>query len=127
MIFKGQFEKWEPGEVHGNKLVFIGKNLDSAVLRAGFAGCLATPDNLERRLKALRFKVGDRVECNMSDGMRQAGTVVELMWRDEDMEPGQVCPYKVCTLSAYFGLSSRTLSLFLRRLHDLVLGYKSEL
>ena len=25
----------------------------------------------------------------------QAGTVRQLMWRDEDMEQGQVCPYKV--------------------------------
>ena len=31
----------------------------------------------------------------MGDSERAAGTVAELMWRDEDMELGQVCPYKV--------------------------------
>lgn len=83
MIFKGQFEPWEPGEERGSKLVFIGKHLDSAALKAGFAECLETPENMQRRLQALRFKVGDRVQCNMSHGERQAGTVVQLMWRDE--------------------------------------------
>jgi len=95
MIFNGEFEDWEPEEPRGNKLVFIGKNLDAAALRAGFSACLATPENLEKKMKELRFKVGDRVECNMSGGMREKGTVVALMWRDDDMEKGQVCPYKV--------------------------------
>ena len=40
-------------------------------------------------------QVGDRVECSMAGGMRQAGEVVQLLWRDEEMEQGQVCPYKV--------------------------------
>ena len=31
----------------------------------------------------------------MAGGMRQAGEVVQLLWRDEEMEQGQVCPYKV--------------------------------
>jgi len=95
MIFNGAFEEWDPDEEHGNKLVFIGKNLDPAALRASFEDCLATPENLDKKLKQLRFKVGDRVECNMSGGMWRAGTVKTLMYRDEDMEQGQVCPYKV--------------------------------
>ena len=32
MIFKGQFEDWEPGETRGSKLVFIGKNVSEPVL-----------------------------------------------------------------------------------------------
>jgi G3E family GTPase len=33
--------RWMQGEVRDSKLVFIGRNLDAAELRAGFAGCLA--------------------------------------------------------------------------------------
>ena len=95
MIFNGNFEPWDSDEPHTNKLVFIGKNLDAAALRAEFAGCLASSQNLEKKLKALRFKVGDLVECNMTGGVKKAGEVVELMWRDAEMEQGQVCPYKV--------------------------------
>ena len=53
MIFKGEFEPWGEDEPRGNKLVFIGKNLDAAALRAAFADCLATPDNLEKRKSRL--------------------------------------------------------------------------
>ena len=86
MIFKGAFEDWDPEEKHENKLVFIGKNLDGPALRAGFAECLATDENMEKKLKALRFKVGERVQCNMGGGEWQPGTVRQLMWRDDDME-----------------------------------------
>ena len=95
MIFNGDFEDWDEGEPKSNKLVFIGKNLDSAALRAAFAECLATPENLEKKLQALRFKVGDRVECHMGGGDYRAGAVTRLMWRDPEMEQGQVCPYGV--------------------------------
>jgi hypothetical protein len=95
MIYNGDFEAWDEEEPKSNKLVFIGKNLDAAALRAGFNACLATPENLEKKLAGLRFKVGDRVECNMSGGSRKAGVITELMYRSNDMEQGQVCPYKV--------------------------------
>ena len=94
MIFSGDFEEWDADEPRRNKLVFIGKNLDKDGLRAGFANCLATPENLNKKLAALRFKVGDRVECHMGDGVYKAGKVVDLMWHDNDMEQGQVCPYE---------------------------------
>ena len=32
--------EWTPGEERINKMVFIGKNLDKAALKAGFEGCL---------------------------------------------------------------------------------------
>jgi G3E family GTPase len=95
MIYNGEFEEWLEDEHRGNKLVFIGKNLDAAALRKAFADCLATPENFEKQLAALRFKVGDRVECNMGEGERMAGTVTQLMYRSEEMEQGQVCPYTV--------------------------------
>jgi G3E family GTPase len=41
MMFDGRRDRlWNPEEVRGNQLVFIGRNLDGAVLRAGFEGCL---------------------------------------------------------------------------------------
>lgn len=95
MIFNGEFEDWDEEETVGNKLVFIGKDLDAPGLRAGFAACLATPENLKKKELALRFQVGDRVECNMSGGSWAPGSVLQLMWRDEEMDQGQVCPYKV--------------------------------
>jgi len=94
MIFNGDFETWDEEEEKSNKLVFIGKNIDAAGLRAGFMACLATPENLERKLNALRFKKGDRVECNMGDSY-SPGTITELLYRDDEMEQGQVCPYKI--------------------------------
>ena len=62
MVFNGDFmEPWAEGEKKMSKLVFIGKNLDAAALRARFDACLATPANLERKLKSLRFAVGEQV------------------------------------------------------------------
>ena len=43
MIFNGDFENWDPEENRGNKLVFIGKNLDRAELEKGFETCLEAP------------------------------------------------------------------------------------
>ena len=34
-------KRWRPGEPRDSKLVFIGRNLNPAELRAGFAACLA--------------------------------------------------------------------------------------
>ena len=90
-------EEWEEDEIRSSKLVFIGKNLDAAALRAGFASCLATPENLEKKRAALRFDVGQRVLCNMGgdDGWVKA-TITMQMWRDdEDMDPGMVACYQV--------------------------------
>ena len=95
MIYNGDFEEWDEEEEKGNKLVFIGKNIDGAALRKGFEACLATPENLAKKEAGLRFKVGQRVECNMGGGVRKAGVVTAVMYRDEEMEQGQVCPYKV--------------------------------
>jgi G3E family GTPase len=42
MLMEGDDGKrWRPGEPRHSKLVFIGRNLDPAELRAGFATCLA--------------------------------------------------------------------------------------
>ena len=104
MIYQGQFEDLEVDENRGSKMVFIGKNLDGPALRAGFEACLSTPANLEKQINALRFSLGDRVQCNMGGDEHgnprwKSGTIVLLQYRDEDMEPGQTCPYKVRLLS----------------------------
>eukprot|EP00316_Scyphosphaera_apsteinii_P008368 CAMPEP_0119308818 /NCGR_PEP_ID=MMETSP1333-20130426/12785_1 /TAXON_ID=418940 /ORGANISM="Scyphosphaera apsteinii, Strain RCC1455" /LENGTH=454 /DNA_ID=CAMNT_0007312675 /DNA_START=1 /DNA_END=1365 /DNA_ORIENTATION=+ len=99
MIFKGEFmEPWAEGEARGSKLVFIGKNLDATALRAQFRDCLAIPANLEKKLKALRFDIGQRVLCKTGEGDTgwSLGTVSKLMWRDDDdMDPGMVAPYQL--------------------------------
>jgi G3E family GTPase len=42
MLMEGDDGKrWRPVEPRDSKLVFIGRNLDPAELRAGFASCLA--------------------------------------------------------------------------------------
>ena len=96
MIFNGNFdeEKWQPDEKRCSKLVFIGKNLNHAELKAGFDACIATPEQQEKKKKAMRFAIGDRVSCNTGGGW-QPGAVATLMYRDEYMPPGMVAPYQV--------------------------------
>jgi len=94
MIFNGNFtEAWGEDEPRENKLVFIGKNLDAAELRAKFAECIATPEKIKEKEGRLRFKIGDAVECNT--GKWSKGTVFALMYRDDGMPPGMVAPYQV--------------------------------
>jgi len=95
MIFNGDFdESWQEGETRQSKLVFIGKNLDHAELKAAFAACAVTDDVRTKKLKNLRFGVGDSVACN-TGGSFQKGKVTSLMYREEGMPPGMVAPYQV--------------------------------
>jgi G3E family GTPase len=42
MILEGDFQReWKPGEDRTSRMVFIGRNLDEALLRVGFASCVA--------------------------------------------------------------------------------------
>jgi G3E family GTPase len=42
MILEGDFQRdWKPGETRSSRMVFIGRNLDEAALRAGFEACAA--------------------------------------------------------------------------------------
>jgi len=96
MIFNGNFEdKWTSEEKKESKLVFIGKNLDHDELKKGFSACLVTPEVLEKKLKALRFGMGDAVQCNTGAGTWSTGKVVKLMYRDDFMPPGIVAPYQI--------------------------------
>jgi G3E family GTPase len=41
MLFDGRPDRpWKPNETRKNELVFIGRNLDEAQLKAGFKACL---------------------------------------------------------------------------------------
>lgn len=94
MIFTGEFdEKWGD-EKRTNKLVFIGKNLDHEEIKASFKACLDSPEVQAAKVAALRFKIGDAVECNTAEGWLR-GNVVAVMYRDDHMPPGVVAPYQV--------------------------------
>jgi G3E family GTPase len=42
MLFDGKSDRpWHPNETRKNELVFIGRNLNEAELKTGFASCLA--------------------------------------------------------------------------------------
>jgi G3E family GTPase len=96
MHFEGSFsQEWADGEPRRSKLVFIGKNLDGAALARGFDGCLATPENLRAKAAALRFAVGDVVECKVDGARWRRGTVVNQLYRDDSMPAGVVAAYSV--------------------------------
>jgi G3E family GTPase len=96
MVFYGDYEEelWAKGEERGSKLVFIGKDLDRQALTAGFAACLATPALMAKKSEALRFALGDQVECK-AGGRWRKGEVVAHMYREPDMPAGVVAPYQV--------------------------------
>ena len=98
MLMDGHFEApWEEGEPRESKLVFIGKDLDPAELNASFDACLDTEASRAARRTALRFKVGDEVECNVGSDQWEVGEVVQHLYRDEEsgMPPGLVAAYQV--------------------------------
>jgi len=42
MILEGDFQRnWKPDEARSSRMVFIGRNLDEAALKAGFEACVA--------------------------------------------------------------------------------------
>merc|ERR1719401_618784 len=95
MIFNCAFDDpWAADELRENKLVFIGKNLDRDELTAGFQACLATPENIEKKRRALRFDIGDKVKCRMRRGWVD-GEVTATLYRDESMPPGSIMAYRV--------------------------------
>merc|ERR1712146_680436 len=58
---------------------------------ASFEACLWSEDLEKKKLEGLRFKVGDRVECNTRDGWA-AGTIVALGYKSPD---GSFNPYQI--------------------------------
>mmetsp|Transcript_1999 Transcript_1999/g.3063 ORF Transcript_1999/g.3063 Transcript_1999/m.3063 type:complete len:430 (+) Transcript_1999:104-1393(+) len=68
MLYTGTFVdvEWGKDEVRGNRMVFIGRNLDSELLKNGFKSCLVT--------KELRFPVGTDVEASV--GAYEPGVII---------------------------------------------------
>jgi len=92
MIFNGNFtEPWAQGEKRINKLTFIGKNLNHDELKQGFMACIDSQEARDKRFKNLRFKVGDRVECNTGKPVWPGGTVVKIGWNTGN----GIAPYQV--------------------------------
>ena len=80
MIFDGVFEgEWGPSEERGNKLVFIGKNLDKAALQRGFEACLDTPQN--------RAKIEEAEMIKVRDAASRRVVVSSLHWHESS--PGE--------------------------------------
>jgi len=100
MLFQGMFDDdhvWGTDEIRESKLVFIGKNLDKAALTDGFKACLETPERVAEKIKQLRFKIGDKVQCKtgLDKNSWSTGEVVAIMYRDNSMPPGVLAPYQV--------------------------------
>jgi len=122
MLYNGNFEApWGPDEERSCKLVIIGKDVDEAEVRSGFEGCIANDENREKWERALRFKVGDAVECKVAgdvddeeedesvddeaDGCERSrrrgggrwmrGTVVQLFYSNPGFRPGHRVPYQI--------------------------------
>jgi len=96
MIYQGDFdEPWGVDEPRQSKLVFIGKNLDKAAITEGFRACCVSPERHAKKVKMLRFGVGDAVECLTGPRQWSRGKVVATLYRDDSMDPGFVAPYQV--------------------------------
>ena len=95
MLFSGDFtDAWGADEERVCKLVFIGKNLDAEDIKQSFQKCLTNPEKERQYRQALRFMVGDAVECAVANRW-EPGVVVAHMYRDEYMPPGLIAPYQV--------------------------------
>jgi G3E family GTPase len=93
MVFNGTFtDDWGAGEERCCRLTFIGKNLDHDEIREKFYACMCTEENMDKRRAALRFQVGDLVECRTGPAEWSAGTVVQQLWKSPS---GQVAPYQI--------------------------------
>ena len=65
MIFNMDKSEEEWGEVRENRICFIGRNLDKEFITAEIMKCVVKEGEL-------RFKIGDRVECNMGKSLKDA-------------------------------------------------------
>ncbi|KAL3918996.1 MAG: hypothetical protein SGILL_003973, partial [Bacillariaceae sp.] len=73
MLFAGAFSPdltWKPDEERSSRFVFIGKNLETDALKAGFEACKASD--------TLRFAVGDKVFANCGPEGWLPGKITKL-------------------------------------------------
>ena len=71
MIFKMEAADEEWGEVRENRICFIGRNLNKELITSSIMKCVINKD------EPLRFKLGDKVECQTDEGW-QKGEVTAL-------------------------------------------------
>lgn len=87
---------FKPGEKRVNKLCFIGRNLDRDFLYKELLLCLHDSKAIDAGSPPedkLRFKIGDRVECQTGDWSQ--GKVVKHWYRETYWETGRYAPYQV--------------------------------
>ena len=99
MQFKGEFtEEWGADEPRTNRLVFIGKDLDRAMITKGFLACRSIARYIldaDIPTTHLRFAVGDAIECRASADGYTAGVVNATFHKEPQFPPGHVVPYQV--------------------------------
>jgi len=104
MIYNSSFDQpWGADETRENKLVFIGKNLDKTELDEKFKQCILTPEKIEEKkqkflkeVQSLRFRVGDKVECNTGNWSK--GEVVAVLYRERGIRSALgegIAPYQI--------------------------------
>jgi len=92
MLFNGTFAEDWGEEPRTCRLTFIGKNLNHDELRNSFYECMATEENLQKRLEKLRFREGDKVECRTGRDEWSTGKIVALFYK---VGNGQTAPYQI--------------------------------
>eukprot|EP00968_Pinguiococcus_pyrenoidosus_P023573 scaffold3873_cov214-Pinguiococcus_pyrenoidosus.AAC.2 len=86
-LFNGDFQQpWGADEERGCKLTVVGRGIDIVRLRKDLHRCIANDENREAWSHALRFKIGDVVECNLGC---QSGCGEGIVEAEEGMAEGQ--------------------------------------
>lgn len=90
MIFKWTAdETWGKDEPRMSKLVFIGKHLDHAELRAGFSACVMSPELTEK--KAAKTVAAKQI-CSWAQEMLPSDFAGECVTVEEVRVPKRACP-----------------------------------
>lgn len=109
-------EPWQDGEKRINKFCFIGKNLDKEKMISELKDCIfdgKIPEPGPIPNDKLKYKVGDRVECNVDNW--EKGVVSQLWYREELWETGRYAPYQVLLDSNDLIWIPRDSSVFIRK------------
>ena len=99
MQFRGEFtENWAEDEPRICKLVFIGRDLDRDMLRAGFESCLDAHVYIkvaDVSTTTLRFALGDEVEVTTSDDPHANGVISAVFHKEPAFPPDHLVPYQI--------------------------------
>ena len=98
MQFKGEFSEPWGDEKPNCRLIFIGRDLDKAMITSGFQACKNVHQYiLEKDIGSttLRFKVGDTVLAKSSATDFSKGVVKAIFHKEPQFPPGHVVPYQI--------------------------------